>query len=96
MGVPGKKNQEPSPLEDHLRAKFHPDPSSHLDFYREQTDRQTDTHTHTDMALYVLEDIKFASDWIRNTDLEISEATTLSTEPQPLPLTKLFSHNVNE
>ena len=32
--------QERSPLEDHLRAKFHPDLSSCLDFYREQTHRQ--------------------------------------------------------
>ena len=29
------------PLEDHLCAKFHPDLSSGLDFYREQTDRHT-------------------------------------------------------
>ena len=28
------------PLEDHLHAKFHPDLSSCLDFYREQTHRQ--------------------------------------------------------
>ena len=41
--------QEPSPLKDHLHAKFHPDPSSRLDFYREQTDR------HTHIALYVLD-----------------------------------------
>ena len=53
------------PLEDHLRAKFCPDPSSRLDFYREQTDRQTDrhtnkhTHTPTDIALYVLDDREF-------------------------------------
>ena len=45
--------QEPSPLEDHLRAKFRPDPSSRLDFYREHTDTQTDRHT--DIALYVLD-----------------------------------------
>ena len=38
--------QESSPLEDHLCAKFHPDPSSSLDFYREQT------HRH---CLYVLD-----------------------------------------
>ena len=44
------ETQEPSPpLEDHLCAKFRPDPSSRLDFYREQTD------THTDIALYVLD-----------------------------------------
>ena len=48
-----KKPQEPSPLKDHLCAKFHPDPSSHLDFYREQTD--TKTQKHTDIALYVLD-----------------------------------------
>ena len=29
------------PLEDHLLAKFHPDPSSGLDFFREQTDTPT-------------------------------------------------------
>ena len=46
-GALGKKNQEPSPFEDHLCAKNHPDPSSILDFYREQT------HTHRDIALYV-------------------------------------------
>ena len=38
VGVPP---QEPSPLEDHLRAKFRPDPSSRLDFYREQTNTHT-------------------------------------------------------
>ena len=38
------------PLEDHLCVKFCPDPSSSLDFYREQT------NTHTHIALYVLED----------------------------------------
>ena len=39
------ETQEPSPpLEDHLCAKFRPDPSSRLDFYREQTDRHTDRH----------------------------------------------------
>ena len=48
-GIGSKPPQEPSPLEDHLRAKFRPDPSSRLDFYREQTDR------HTDIALYVLD-----------------------------------------
>ena len=41
------------PLEDLLLAKFCPDPSSGLDFYREHTSRQTDTHTH--IALYVLD-----------------------------------------
>ena len=40
------------PLEDHLRAKFRPDPSSRLDFYREHTDTQTD------IALYVLDSIR--------------------------------------
>ena len=50
-----KPPQEPSPpLKDHLRAKFCPDPSSHLDFYREQTHTHTDRQT--DIALYVLED----------------------------------------
>ena len=44
-GTVSKKTQEPSPLEDHLRAKFRPDPSSRLDFYREQTHTQTNTHT---------------------------------------------------
>ena len=34
-------------LKDHLCAKFHPDPSSSLDFSREQTD--------THIALYVLD-----------------------------------------
>ena len=44
-GVLGqKKTQEPSPLEDHLCAKFHPDLSSRLDFYREQTHPHTDRH----------------------------------------------------
>ena len=43
--------QEPSLLEDHLLAKFHPNPSSRLDFFREQTD----TDTQTDIALYVLD-----------------------------------------
>ena len=33
--------EEPSPLEDHLPAKFRPDRSSRLDFYREQTNTQT-------------------------------------------------------
>ena len=48
------ETQEPSPpLEDHLCAKFRPDPSSRLDFYREHTDTQTDRHT--DIALYVLD-----------------------------------------
>ena len=41
--------QEPSPLKDHLHAKFCPDRSSRLDFYREHTDTQTD------IALYVLD-----------------------------------------
>ena len=36
------ETQEPSPpLEDHLCAKFRPDPSSRLDFYREHTHTQT-------------------------------------------------------
>ena len=35
------KNQEPSPLKDHLHTKFHPDPSSLLDFIREHSDRHT-------------------------------------------------------
>ena len=48
-GTGSKPPQEPSPLEDHLCAKFRPDPSSRLDFYREQTD------THTDIALSVLD-----------------------------------------
>ena len=34
--------QEPSPLDDHLHSKFCPDPSSHLDSYREHTPIQTD------------------------------------------------------
>ena len=42
------------PLEDHLRAKFHPDPSRGLDFYREQTN----IHTHPNIALYVVEDVE--------------------------------------
>ena len=37
-------------LKDHLCAKFHPNPSRGLDFYREQTHRQTH------ITLYVLED----------------------------------------
>ena len=41
---------EPSPpLENQLPAKFHPDPSSSFDFYREYTNK------HTDIALYVLD-----------------------------------------
>ena len=36
-GTRSKKNQEPSPLEGHLCAIFHPNPSSSLDFYSEQT-----------------------------------------------------------
>ena len=43
--------QEPSLLKDHLLAKFHPNPSCRLDFFREQTD----TDTQTDIALYVLD-----------------------------------------
>ena len=51
VGVPGQlPPQEPSPLEDHLSTKFHPHPSSGLDFHREHTDRQTK------IALYVLEE----------------------------------------
>ena len=39
VGVPGWNHPKNLPaLEDHLRAKFRPNPSSHLDFYREQTD----------------------------------------------------------
>ena len=50
VGVPGRNPPKNlPPLEDHLRAKFRPDPSSRLDFYREQTDTQTD------IALYVLD-----------------------------------------
>ena len=46
VGVPGqKKPKNLPPLKDHLRAKFCPDPSSRLDFYREHTDTQTDTQT---------------------------------------------------
>ena len=41
--------QEPSPLKDHLHAKFHPDLSSGSDFCREQT------HTQTNIALYILD-----------------------------------------
>ena len=41
------------PLKDHFRAKFHPDSSSRLDFYREQTDRQTNKQTN--IAFYVLD-----------------------------------------
>ena len=37
-----KKTQNLSALEDHLCAKFHCNPSSGLDFYREQTHRQKD------------------------------------------------------
>ena len=33
----------------HLRTKFHPDPSSSLDFYREQT------HTQTNIAHYLVD-----------------------------------------
>ena len=40
----------PSPLKNHIPAKFHPDPSSDLDFCREVT------YTQTNIALYVLED----------------------------------------
>ena len=43
----GQKTQEPSPLEDHLCAKFHPNLSSCLDFNTEQ--RQTYT------ALYLVD-----------------------------------------
>ena len=39
------------PIEDHLCAKFHPDLSSGLDFYGDQTYK----HTETDIALYVLD-----------------------------------------
>ena len=64
MGVPGRNPPKNlPPLEDHLRAKFRPDPSSRLDFYREHTDTQTDRHT--DIALYVLDNnflIIFCSD----------------------------------
>ena len=35
--------QEPSPLEDHLHAKFHPNLFRGLDFYREQSDKHTPT-----------------------------------------------------
>ena len=37
------------PLEDHLHAKFHPDPFNGLDFYREHTNR------HTYIALYLVD-----------------------------------------
>ena len=50
VGTGLKHPQESSPLKDYLCAKFHPNPSSHLDFYREQT------YTHTNIAPYVLED----------------------------------------
>ena len=50
MGVPSRNPPKNlPPIEDYLRAKFRPDPSSRLDFYREQTDTQTD------IALYVLD-----------------------------------------
>ena len=52
-GTGSKPPQEPSPLEDHLCAKFRPDPFSRLDFYREHTDRHT--LRQTDIALYVLD-----------------------------------------
>ena len=42
--VLGWHPQEPSPLEDHLHAKFHPNLYSSLDFYREQRDNQTHQH----------------------------------------------------
>ena len=49
VGVPGRNPPKNLlPLEDHLRAKFRPDPSSRLDFYREHTDR----HTHTLPFMY--------------------------------------------
>ena len=42
VGVPGQNPPKIlPPLEDHLRAKFRPDPSSRLDFYREHTHRQS-------------------------------------------------------
>ena len=48
-GVGGGGTGSKKTLEDHLCAKFYPNPSSHLNFYREQTD------THTHIALYVLD-----------------------------------------
>ena len=48
------ETQEPSPpLEDHLCAKFRPDPSSRLDFYREHTDTQTHRQTHRHCPLCI-------------------------------------------
>ena len=42
VGVSGQKNHKNLPtLEDHICTKFHPDPSSGLDFYREQTIKPT-------------------------------------------------------
>ena len=47
QGRPPPKNLPP--LEDHLHAKFHPDLSSILDFYREQTNK------HTHIGLYLVD-----------------------------------------
>ena len=46
-GVPGQNPPKNLPvLEDHLRAKFHSNPSSSLDFYREHPPIHSDTQTH--------------------------------------------------
>ena len=49
QGGGGTRSKKPSPLKDPLCAKFHPDPSISLDFYREQTL----------IALYILDFMSF-------------------------------------
>ena len=49
-GTGSKKTKNLPALEDHLRAKFHRNPSSGSDFYREHT------YTQTNIVLYLVED----------------------------------------
>ena len=51
-GTGSKKTKNLPALKDHLHAKFHPDPSSGLDFYRE--------YTHIDRHCPFLVDFRFS------------------------------------
>ena len=77
-----------TPLKDHLHAKFHPDPSSSLDFYREQTDKETNTHTH--IVLYIVD---FVSSWVRTKSLPKATPhieSFLKNVPTPAPFQFIF------
>ena len=64
-GTRSKKTQEPSPLEDHLHAKFHPNrPAIWISIENKQT--------HTDIALYILDYIQICYTLVENVLISIT------------------------